>query len=269
MAELAMLAGEIMLKNGAETYRVEDTINRILGQSGLSTVEAFVITTGIVITLDDPSIEAITMVRRVSSRSTDLSKIASVNEISRKLCNKEFEAEEAYSRLLQIANEKKEYNVYIYSLGIVFIVAGCAIMFGGTAKSMLLAIFIGICEVIALLVTKRLNMNQFISDTLVALVTAAFIMICKNIGLIGSDLNLLISASIMPLVPGVAITNAVRDTLCGDYISGAARILEAFVTATAVAIGVGAGLTIINLFTGVKLSKGLFMSVLKCGGFFI
>ena len=60
------------------------------------------------------------------------------------------------------------------------------------------------------------------------------------------DLNVIIIASIMPLVPGVAITNAVYDTLHGDYISGAARMLEAFVTAAAIAIGVGLGMLLLR-----------------------
>jgi uncharacterized membrane protein YjjP (DUF1212 family) len=46
----------------------------------------------------------------------------------------------------------------------------------------------------------------------------------------------------MTLVPGVAITNAVLDTINGDYLSGTARILEAFVIAAAIAIGIGLGL---------------------------
>ena len=53
------------------------------------------------------------------------------------------------------------------------------------------------------------------------------------------DLHSIIIGSIMPLVPGVAITNAIYDTLHGDYISGSARMLEAFVTAAAIGIGVG------------------------------
>ena len=51
----------------------------------------------------------------------------------------------------------------------------------------------------------------------------------------------------MPMVPGVAITNAVRDTLQGDYISGGARILEAFLKAAAVALGVGAAMALTGL----------------------
>ena len=48
----------------------------------------------------------------------------------------------------------------------------------------------------------------------------------------------------MPAVPGTAITNAIRDTLRGDYNSGMARAVEAFVTALSIAIAVAIGLAI-------------------------
>ena len=62
------------------------------------------------------------------------------------------------------------------------------------------------------------------------------------------NMDTVIISGIMPLVPGVAITNAIRDTLRGDYISGGARALEAFVTAAAVAIGAGAGIALTGSF---------------------
>ncbi len=252
LVDLAMLAGEVMLRNGAETYRVEDTINRILDQSNLSRKESYVIATGIMITLDDPTIEEITLVKRVNSRSTDLNKIARVNDVSRRFCNGEFNVDEAYERLEMISKEKKQYGRILNSLAIIFIVVGCAVMFGGTIESVFIALFIGIAEAIAILMCKTLKMNPFISDVLVSLFTAAFIMSCQNAGFIVDETNMLISASIMPLVPGVAITNAVRDTLYGDYVSGVARILEAFVTAAAVAIGVGAGIAMVTIIAGGK-----------------
>lgn len=61
------------------------------------------------------------------------------------------------------------------------------------------------------------------------------------------DMDIVIISSIMPLVPGVAITHAIRDTLQGDYLSGAARILEAFMTATAIALGVGTGFALTGI----------------------
>lgn len=60
------------------------------------------------------------------------------------------------------------------------------------------------------------------------------------------NINLVITGTIMPLVPGTAITNAIRDTLQGDYMSGGAKALEAFVIALSIAIGVAIGLVVIG-----------------------
>ena len=60
----------------------------------------------------------------------------------------------------------------------------------------------------------------------------------------GFDHGCAITGAIMPLVPGVAITNAVRDTISGDLISGSARLIEAFLTAVAIAVGVGFVMTL-------------------------
>ena len=66
------------------------------------------------------------------------------------------------------------------------------------------------------------------------------------------DMDVVIVAAIMPIVPGVAITNAIRDTLQADYLSGCARMLEAFLTAASVAVGIGLGMIMANgLFGGV------------------
>ena len=81
LVDTAVLAGEIMLGSGAEAYRVEDTISHFLNTAKLKHAQVFVTTTGIIATLSDPSIEAITVVRRVQKRSTNLNKIYLVNDL--------------------------------------------------------------------------------------------------------------------------------------------------------------------------------------------
>ena len=70
--DTATLAGKLMLQNGAEIYRVEDTIQRMLTVSGLKTAEAYVTATGIMVTLDDPKEDSMTVIKRIPSRGTDL-----------------------------------------------------------------------------------------------------------------------------------------------------------------------------------------------------
>ena len=54
LLDMAVLAGEIMIRSGAETHRVEDTLQRILSTSHFAHAESFVFTTGLIVTLSDP-----------------------------------------------------------------------------------------------------------------------------------------------------------------------------------------------------------------------
>lgn len=132
----AMNTGEMMLRNGAETSRVEDTINRILGTSNYNTVESFVTPTGIFATLDDPSIDMITFVKRVHKREVHLNRVARANDLSRKFCSGEVNLETALTTLETIKKELPYPNsilVIARSFG-----AGCfTVMFGAALKTCL------------------------------------------------------------------------------------------------------------------------------------
>ena len=86
LVDLAMEAGQIMMSAGAETHRVEDTIMRILSTSEFSHTDAFVLRTGITITLSDPRYKTISITRRVYSGPPHLSKVSDVNKVSRDFC---------------------------------------------------------------------------------------------------------------------------------------------------------------------------------------
>ena len=200
---IAVLAGEIMLRSGAETYRVEDTMKHILNTAGTEVAEAFVMMTGIVATLDNQDMEMLTAMRRVHDRGTNMHRIVQVNEISRRYCR------------------------------------------GGGVKETLVSAAVGCILAFLITLGKKIQMSSFILNAICAFgvaVTAA----CVNRVTSGWNLDIVIISSLMPLVPGVAITNAIRDTLRGDYISGGARILEAFLTAAAIGLGAGTGMIFVG-----------------------
>lgn len=244
----AVLAGEIMLRSGAETYRVEDTMMHILRTSRAEQAEALVMMTGIVATISNPESETITLMRRVHDRGTNMNRIVKVNEISRRYCAGEITLEDAYSGLMQVKG--KQYPVWMYNLATVTVPAGFAPLFGGGPAEIALSAAVG--AVLALLTTvgKRLRVDGFILNAVCSFgiaVTAEFAWQLFP----RWNLDTVIISSIMPLVPGVAITNAIRDTLRGDFLSGSSRILEAFMTAAAVALGAGAGMALMgNLYPG-------------------
>lgn len=241
----AMLAGEIMAQSGAETYRVEDTMVRILKTSNCQAVEVYATTTGIVATLSDPSIEPITGVKRISNRSNNLSRINEVNQISRNICDSKTSAEEAYEQLISCASSKI-YSKHILALATIISMAGFAGLFGGSLFDGVVAAVNGIfIVIIARLAENRIN-NTFLVDVAKSFAIAFITMIC--VGCIkDTHSGIIIIGSIMPLVPGIPITNAIRDTLQGDYNSGTARAVEAFVISLGIALGVGIGMGLFNL----------------------
>lgn len=241
LMDTALLAGQIMLKSGAETYRVEDTICRILHTSGLDTAETFATVTGLFVTLADPSIDAITKITRVSEKQTNLSQVYEVNDVSRRLCSGVITVEEAYQELLRI-KEKKEYPVSMVYIGIIMTSSFFTLLLGGGILASALSAINGLCIVVCRLIAERVKLNNFITDMLSSFIIAVATMLYAHLLNNSVIVEIIIVGSIMPLVPGVAITNAIRDTLQGDYLSGGSRAIEAFVIAACIAVGIGVGL---------------------------
>lgn len=241
LIDTAALAGTIMLENGAEIYRVEETINYILKVSGLNTTEAFVVSTGLMISLDNPDIDALTVVRRVNGSAINLNVVAKVNDISRRFYKGQISLEEAFYQIKHI--DRQLYPWWLKDICTVLVVIFFTGMFGGGWQDMVFTGIVGLCLAGWFHIVKRIGLNSLIRDLLSSVlisVLAAFL-VRFNPQL---HLNLIITGSIMLLVPGAIITNAIRDTLHGDYAAGNAKILEAFVKAAMIALGVYAGLLI-------------------------
>lgn len=247
LVDTAVLAGEIMLKNGGETYLVEETIEKILKTQQMKHIEASVMTTSITATMSDPDIDPITVVRRIRSRETNLSKVYLVHELVIKFCNNEITLEDTFKKLKEII-VYKPYKKWLENISLALISPLFIIMLNGKYLDTIIALVCGIILVLITYLGKRIETNIFINNLLSTTVISIVAVISNR--LFGTNIDLVIIGTIMPLVPGVAITNATMDTLNGDYVSGIAKILEAVVKAVSIALGVGIGIGIMNLILG-------------------
>ena len=128
LLDTAVMAGEILLESGAETWRVEDTMLRMLRMSGLKTADVLALTTGFVVTLDDPAMDSMTVMRSVESRATDLNRIHAVNQLSRDFCEGNIDLDALFHRVRDIYRAKPEIKKNL--LAMMATTAGFAIMFG-------------------------------------------------------------------------------------------------------------------------------------------
>jgi uncharacterized membrane protein YjjP (DUF1212 family) len=244
LMNFALLAGEIMLENGAETFRVEDTISRILQTSKCQTVEVFATPTGIFATLDNPDIDLMTMVRRIKKRSINLNKIALANSISRDYCSDLMSLESSMYQLQQVDKEP-EYSRFIRISATGMAAGFFVLVFGGNISDMTVALICGLIIGYLEISLSDLGISRFFIDIIGGIICSLLPFILVNKIGFGDHFDLIVISAIMPMVPGVAITNAIRDTLHGELLSGLARGMDAFIVASSIATGVGIMLSLL------------------------
>ncbi|MHA6483276.1 threonine/serine exporter family protein [Paenibacillus sp. strain BS8-2] len=241
ITQTCLLAGKIILQNGGETYRVEDTMVRIAAAYGIEHSHSFVTPTGLIFAIDGSS--HITRLIRISERNTNLSKVALVNDVSRRISGGQLEPEEAHELLRKIDVESKEYPTGLKVLAAA-VASGCfLIMFGGIWPDFLPVFATGGLGFLFFLFIHRIVPIKFFAEFLTALLIGSLAIGFVKLGL-GHDLDKIIIGSVMPLVPGLHITNAVRDLMAGHLVSGLSKGAEAFLTAFAIGSGIAAILSI-------------------------
>ncbi|MCI7814065.1 MAG: threonine/serine exporter family protein [Lachnospiraceae bacterium] len=246
VADTAMLAGEIMLIAGAETHRVEDTINRILKTTHFARCDAFVVTTGIMLTIEDWRIGTISLNRRVGEKQTNLGNIEKVNAISRKYCNGELTLKETFHQLKHM--QSVSYPDWLTYLSMIMCASCFALILGGGFLEFLIAGLNGIFIIAGRIVNRKLELNSFVMNMFASYLIAFASALIQLLFLPDLLLEPLIAGSVMVLLPGMAMTTGIRDTLEGDFMSGGARMIEAFVIAASVGVGIGVGIASCHLF---------------------
>ena len=238
--KLALTTGKTLLMNGAETYRVEDTVKRMLESRDMKNVNVFVIPTGIIMsTMDDDRLYS--YLERVHPAGIDLECIDRINDFSRRFTNSDMSIDDA-EPILQEAMETPKYNALIH-----FLLSGMAggffiFLFGGTFQEFVLSYIASSLTVFVYDFLTRKSVNFFVKNILsgafLTMCGVGFTFVARYLGF-QADLNMVIIGPLMTLVPGVPLTNGMRDLIYGELLSGSAKIMEALFIAIAIAFGVG------------------------------
>lgn len=228
--------GEILLSSGAEVNRVEDTLNRMGKAYGASKMNAFVITSSMILTMTYPDGESFTESRRIlRPGGPDFVKVEKCNALSRECCSNPKPVEELREQLIEI--QKREMSLLRLYTGSTLAAAGFAIFFGGGLPDGLVAalfgLFICLCQ-------RRLDAycaNRVMFNLLCSFLMAAGVcLISRLIPCLKPDKIMI--GDIMLLIPGLAMTSSVRDIIVGDTIAGIMRLVESLLWAFSLACGV-------------------------------
>lgn len=242
---LICYAGQILLESGAETYRVEETMVRIANNFNYS-ADAFVTPTGIMFSINAHE-ESYTKVVRIYKRMIDLHKIDLVNSLSRSI-NEKTTLEELDIKLHEI-RKLPSYKPWVMVVFAGISASGFALFFQGSFQDTLTAFFIGCILRFTVQMLYKISTNTFFVNAISTTFIGLLVLTLSLFGII-QNVDAIIISVIMLLVPGIAITNSLRDYVAGDLTSGVARFTEAFLIALSIAAGTGFAFSIWHFLMG-------------------
>lgn len=245
----ASTMGVGMLESGAEAYRVEDSLLRLCRAYGAETGEIFAMPSLLIVSLCDPDGHSHTRIRRLYRRGTDLRRVDALNNLCRNLCQRTPPFAQVDEELSRLAAEPG-FPPILQIAGFAFVAAFFTPLFGGDFFDALCALAAGAAIGLLKLPMDRHGTNSFFVNTVCSMVAALVAVAGVKLGM-GHHLDKIIIGAFMGLVPGVAITNFMRDVLAGDLFSGITKLTESLLTATALALGAGIALSLARSFWGV------------------
>ena len=237
LLDLVTELGFSLAMAGAETFRIEDSINRILNAYGVES-EVFAITNSLIVSIRTPDGKSVTRMKRIGYHGNDLDAVEKYNSLSRRICTEKPDPCVATQWLKETHATRRKHKLPFLLLGNFLASFGFAFFFGGTLLDALCG---GLCGL--LLGLTDLYLQKFKTNNFFRTIACAFIMtfaayLTALLG-IANNTDMVIIGPLMILVPGLIFTNAMRDIIYGDTNSGINRIVQVFLVAAAIALGTG------------------------------
>lgn len=238
LLDLATDLGYELAMCGAETFRIEDSISRILKTYGLD-AEVFSIPNCLIVSIETPEGELMTRMRRIGYHGNDLNGVECFNAMSRAICHRKPPIEEAREWFSQIGKIRRSYSLPAYLLGNALGSFGFALFFGGNNVDAILAAICGLAVGLMDRFLGSMKTNPFFKTISSSFVMALIAYSMAGLGL-ANNVDAVIIGTLMILVPGLLFTNAMRDIIYGDTNSGVNRIVQVLLIAMAIALGTAA-----------------------------
>lgn len=247
--EVLQLAGKIIMENGGEIYRAEETVTHMGEGFGLREVECFAVPSGLFISYRGEDGNPVTAVKRVRRLSRNLTRVDEVNTVSRKVFSGKMDCDHALRMLRRIDALPGAFGGAWCVPAAFLCAAGFAAIFGALWLSIFVSGLVAALVQAAETLIARFRSRGLAASVLGGLLTALLPNLLSLL-LPSLQVELVIAGAVMPLVPGLAMTNAVEDTMRGDMVSGLAHGAQAILTAFLIAGGALLAMALFRLMTG-------------------
>ena len=227
--------GQHMLQCGGEVSRVEDSIRRLCLAFGAERADVFTITSSIVVTIYAHRFGAVTQTRRITGSAYNLQRLEQLNYLCRRICAEHLDLEET-ERALDAILSTPQYGFGMQVFTYVLVSSSFSLFFGGSWLDAAASGVIGVLLKCLDGLIRRTEANAFMSSLLCACLGGLLAGLAVKFHL-GDNADMISIGNIMLLIPGIALTNSLRDMFSGNTISGLMRFIEAILLALTIACG--------------------------------
>lgn len=246
---LASEAGRILLENGAEISRVEETMERIASNYGEEGEKFFVLSNGIFTTG-----RSYANAEFIPIKGARLDKVVAVNQLSRDIARLNLPFDAARRRLDEIK------MLAATPLWLQFLVAAlgcggfCAI-FGGSIMDCAASLIAAVALNLFVVKLSAPYLSKTLGNICAGFLGTMLCILLYSAG-IGYSLGNMVVGTLILLIPGVAFTNGLRDVANEDYLAGMTRLVDALMMFLCIAAGVCFAFVVHGWFTGGVMSMG-------------
>lgn len=232
--DFALDIGEEILRSGGEIRRAEDSLTRVCRAYGCERVDVFCITSVIILNVQAEG-RNWSQMRRIAGYGNNMARLEAVNDLCRRICARPEKSETVKRQLEQIrmGNLLRPWRKWV---GSTVGAGGFALFFGGNLLDGAAAAIVSLLLCVMDLYVYREDMNRLVYTLICSFLSGLLALGLVKIGL-GGNSGAIMIGTIMLLIPGVALTNSVRDMLGGDVIAGLLRLVESVLLAAAIAAG--------------------------------
>ena len=240
--------GRQLVQSGAEIYRVEDSITRLMHAYGYIDIEVFAIPSCVILNIMHEG-HNYTKSIRIRSSSINLDKLDKLNHLCRQVCRETPDVDEAFARLKAIT-ALRPYSELTSYLGHGFVAVFFTLFWGGQALDACVAFACGLAVKAANSSLGRMNTNIFFTNVCSSMLLVSIPLMLQSLGM-NIQMDMIVIGAIMLLVPGIAITNVMRDMIAGDFLTAMTKLTEVLIISLALAICIAIPVVAARLFMGV------------------
>ena len=233
--KMALMLGVSLMENGAEIYRIEESISRVLKSYGIKRTDVYAVPNNIIVTIETDEDISYTKMRRVYHRNPNFERVVCLNDFTRKISDAPIPLEDAF-KILDEINKKPIYSIPINWFGYVMVAASFVVMIGGNFIDACVSIVSAFIGRLACVPMERYHANGFVITMVASFLHNTVTFVCAEL-FTGIHPNIVITGTLMLLFPGVAFMTALRDVIAQDLSAGMFEALEAIVVACAIAVG--------------------------------